>query len=125
MKYFVDADGRYIGGFDGVEPPAGSVEVAAPPAHGSQVWDGESWSEHKPVPQVVSRFQARASLHHAGLLEAAESAVSGADALTRLAWTDAQEFRRDSASVAAIAAALELTDDDVDALFIAAADIVA
>lgn len=124
MKYFIDSKGRYIGGFDGVEPPVGSVEVDAPPTHGSQVWDGESWSEYRPVPQVVSRFQARAALYKANMLESAELAVSNSDPLTKLAWADAQEFRRDSPILQSIAQALGLTSDDLDALFVSASEIV-
>ncbi len=38
-KYFVDQTGAYRGGFDGVEPPAGSTEVASAPADARQIWD--------------------------------------------------------------------------------------
>lgn len=45
-RYFVDANGNYIGGFVGAEPPAGSVEIDAPPTHGWMVRDMASgtWS---------------------------------------------------------------------------------
>lgn len=75
----------------------------------------------EPVPSVVSRFQARAALLQAGLLEQAETAVAAGDALGQLAWVDAQEFRRQSPTVAAIADALGLTNDQLDDLFRAAA----
>jgi hypothetical protein len=39
-KYFVDAVGNYLGGFDGAGPQAGAIEVPNPPAHGLDVWDG-------------------------------------------------------------------------------------
>lgn len=68
----------------------------------------------------VSRFQARAALHNAGLLASAESTISGADDLAQLAWADAQEFRRNSPTVVAIAGALSLTDEQLDDLFRAA-----
>lgn len=42
-RYFVDAQGNYLGGFDGSEPPAGSVEVLSPPADGRQKWNGSQW----------------------------------------------------------------------------------
>lgn len=42
-QFFVDPDGNYLGGFDGAEPPAGSVEVPDPPIHGGQIWDGNAW----------------------------------------------------------------------------------
>lgn len=66
---------------------------------------------------VCSRFQARAALHLAGLLEAAEAAVAQADPMTRLAWADAQEFRRTSPTIAALAGPLGLDDAALDQLF--------
>lgn len=80
-----------------------------------------------PVPEMVSRFQARAALHLAGLLDDVEALVADpqTDMLTRLAWQDAQEFRRASPTVAAIAAALGMSDAQLDDLFRTAAGIVA
>lgn len=72
---------------------------------------------------VVSRFQARAALHGAGLLASAESAIAGADELAQMAWQDAQEFRRNSPTVAAIAGSLGLTEAQLDDLFRQAATI--
>lgn len=72
---------------------------------------------------VVSRFQARAALHQAGLLEAAAAAVATADAIVQIAWADAQEFRRTSATITAIGAYLGLTDAEIDTLFEDAAQI--
>ena len=76
-------------------------------------------------PQVVSRFQARAALHLAGLLPSVEALMAApeADPLARLAWADAIEFRRDSPTLVAMAAALSLTDEQLDQLFITAAGI--
>lgn len=44
-NFYVDNQGKYIGGFDGVEPPIGGLEVPHPPAHASHTWDGNSWIE--------------------------------------------------------------------------------
>ena len=77
------------------------------------------------VPQSVSRFQARAALYQAGLLAQIEAYMASeqADPIARLAWQDAQEFRRTSPTVAALAALLGLDDAALDALFTAAAQI--
>jgi hypothetical protein len=77
------------------------------------------------IPQVVSKFQAKAALMGAGLLEQVETMMAdpAADPLAVLAWTDAQEFRRASPTVAAMAAALGLDDAALDALFTTAAGI--
>jgi len=77
------------------------------------------------VPDVVSRFQARAALYKSSMLESAELAVSNSDQLTKLAWADAQEFRRDSPILQSIAQALDLTSDDLDDLFKTASQIIA
>lgn len=48
IKYFVDADGRYVGGFAGVEPPSGAIEVTSPPISADQIWDGSVWVSPPP-----------------------------------------------------------------------------
>ena len=72
---------------------------------------------------IVSKFQAKAALMQADLLDATQAAIADADALTKLAWADAQEFRRNSPMIATLAAALDLTDEQVDDLFRSAAEI--
>ena len=78
-----------------------------------------------PVPQVVSKFQAKAALRGAGLLPQVEALMAApeADPLAVLAWTDAQEFRRTSPTVLSMGAALGLDDTALDALFTTAAGI--
>ncbi len=85
----------------------------------------DSTEQPTPVPQSVSRFQARAALHLAGLLDQVEGLMvdPSAPTLARLAWADAQEFKRSSPTIASMAQALGLSDADVDALFISAATI--
>lgn len=77
------------------------------------------------VPRSVSRFQARAALLQAGLLDDVESfmALPETDPIYRLAWQDAQEFRRDSVIVASLKSVLLLTDVQIDDLFVFAASI--
>lgn len=74
-----------------------------------------------PVPQIVTRRQAKRALLAAGLLSTVETAVSGASAEVQIDWADALEFRRDNPTIAALAAALGLTSAQVDDLFRAAA----
>lgn len=38
-KFYAREDGTYIGGFDGVEPPAGAIEVPSAPADARQMYD--------------------------------------------------------------------------------------
>ena len=42
IKYYVDEEGVYLGGFDGSEPEGG-IEVPSAPADARQIWNGESW----------------------------------------------------------------------------------
>lgn len=79
------------------------------------------------VPQEVTAFQAKAALDAAGLYDAVEAMM--ADAATpriyKLAWREAQVFRRDSPTVLAMASTLGLTSAQVDDLFINAVSMVA
>jgi len=67
-----------------------------------------------------SAFQAKAVLAGAELLSTVETWVSGQDAMVQLAYATAVEWKRNSNLVAAAAAALELTEGQVDNLFLAA-----
>lgn len=42
-KFYVNTNGNYIGGFDGAQPPTGSVEVPNSPPHGSDLWNGSAF----------------------------------------------------------------------------------
>lgn len=77
------------------------------------------------VPQVVSAFQAKAALMQAGLYDAINAALTSADAppLAKLAWETARDFARGSPTVAGIGSQFGLDDAQLDALFIAAAQI--
>lgn len=83
----------------------------------------ESILEAEREGMVVSRFQAKAALSEAGLLEAAETAVAGADTITKLAWAEAIEFRRNSPTIKTLADNLSLSPTQLDNLFRAAAQI--
>ena len=78
-----------------------------------------------PVPASVSRFQARAALQLAGLLDDAEAAIAQAHPLSRIAWEHANVYRRDSPTVISIGQQLGLSEADMDELFKTAASITA
>ncbi len=87
------------------------------------------------IPQQVTAFQARAALHAipgktapATLLDdvnAAVTAAAVADPVASLAWEYAAVVTRQGVLVASIGSGLGLTSDQLDALFVAAAKIVA
>lgn len=78
-----------------------------------------------PVPASVTRFQARAALWLAGLLDDAEAAISQAHPLSRIAWEQANVYRRDSPTVISMGQQLGLSEADIDELFKTAASITA
>ena len=43
IKYYVDSQGNYLGGFDS-SPPSGAIEVPEAPLHASQKWSKNGWS---------------------------------------------------------------------------------
>ena len=78
-----------------------------------------------PTPKVISMRQARLALLGAGLLASVDAAIAATpntegDA-ARIEWEYAQEVRRDSPLLAGMIAALGLTNEQVDGLFLAAA----
>lgn len=91
-------------------------------------WSGTSWVVSPPatlVPVFVTMRQARLALLGAGLLASVNSSVSAmtgpAGDAARIEWEFANEVRRDSTLVAAMASSLSLSAAALDALFITAA----
>lgn len=81
--------------------------------------------QQKRQSMIVTPFQAKAALLDAGLLDDIEALIADplADRKVVLAWTNAISFERLSPMVAGIAAALGWTDEELDNLFAAAAQI--
>lgn len=143
MLYSAQAGGFFDRGVHGTNIPPDAVEITA--AEHAELLAGQSAGKtiaagqdgrpalaDRPVrtpeealaseraAMVVSRFQARVALHNAGLLQSVEAAVAAADPFVQIAWADAVEFRRNSQTIVALAAALSLPDTQVDDLFRAA-----
>lgn len=70
-----------------------------------------------------SPLQGKIELENRGLLDAAETAVAAADKITKLAWANATIWQRTSPMIESLGAGLNLTPDDLDSLFVAAAKI--
>ena len=72
-------------------------------------------------------FQGKAALFQAGLLDDVEALIANAatDTLTKLAWANAVEWKRNSPMITSLATALNMADTQVDDLFKAASQIVA
>lgn len=54
MKYFIDAQGKYLGAWDQGGPDDG-IEIQGPPEDARMVWDGSQW--HKAPEQVFLHMQ--------------------------------------------------------------------
>lgn len=54
MKFYIDKNGKYLGGFDGAPKPAGATEVPAPPDHAAQIYANGAWG---PIPDDVTARQ--------------------------------------------------------------------
>lgn len=78
-----------------------------------------------PVPQSVTMRQARLALHAAGLLSSVDAAIASMDEPAKTAalieWEYASAVERNAGLVPAMAAALGMSEADIDDLFIAAA----
>ena len=77
------------------------------------------------VPYEITAFQAKAALLNAGLLAGVTTYMTTAPAFDQLAWASSTTFQRDSITLNRAAAALGMTSNQVDQLFIEAARIVA
>ena len=77
------------------------------------------------IPQKVTAFQAKAALLHADLLDSVETMMAdpATPRIVKLSCAETLHFERTSPTVAAMASALNLTDADVDALFVYAAEV--
>jgi hypothetical protein len=71
------------------------------------------------IPTVISMAQARLTLLDAGLLDAVEHSISSMPRATQIDWEFRHAVERDSPLVATFAAALNLDNAALDALFIA------
>lgn len=111
-----DDEARILAG-DPYRVDSTQTTVTFPPLAEIEAEQAAAALEAERAGMIVSRFQARAALYSAGLLALAEAEISQGSDLAQMAWADAQEFRRNSPTVAAIAGALSLTDEQLDDLF--------
>lgn len=79
--------------------------------------------EKPEVPNSVSPLQARLALEQMSALAQIEAYVSSQSSAVQIAWNHAREIRRDNAMIAAGAAALSWTPQQIDELFILAASL--
>lgn len=73
------------------------------------------------VPTCVTMRQARLALLQTGMLASVNAAVTAADEATKITWEFSSEVQRSNPIVSTLAAALNLTDAQIDDLFALAA----
>jgi hypothetical protein len=90
-------------------------------------WTGSAWEPKPippvPVPEAITPLQARRALRAADLLDAVNAWIATQPAEVLEAWEYCVEVRRDSPLIAAAQVALGLTDEQVDDLFRAGAEL--
>lgn len=92
-------------------------EAAAIAAHEAKAL--AAWREEA----SCTPFQGRMALSDAGMLADVQAAVDAGDEKTKVAWEYALEWRRMSPMITSLAAALNMTDTQIDDLFKAAQQI--
>ena len=108
----------------------GWVARLDPPEYDPQTqslsWDGAQWvvSDIPPaIHEKVATHKMLIAMDAAGLLEQVQALVNGAGGALKIAFDRAPEIHRASPMVAGMAAQLGLTEQQVDNLFIAAAQV--
>jgi len=123
MKNFYHPTNGYCVMDEAPIPLGDWVEVPARPTPG-HVWSGSEWAAAAPaVPESVTPWQAREALRLTGILGLVNSYIDalGSDHAAYIAWHYAERIRRSSPFVESLAPAFNLTEEQLDNLFITAA----
>lgn len=136
MKYSPSTGGFYTPDVNGSSIPPDAITVSIEdyvrllnagkpivPGEGGYPVNVEPPAPAPIVPRSVSPAQASIALERAGLLSQVEDIIAGADIETQIAWKKASVIERSSPTVAALSAALGLTEAQLDDLFTTAAGI--
>lgn len=134
--YRVDPSGELLFAAAGIETPTGSYvaenrEDYTYPIDGAWRWFDSQGTALAffaldlggAVPKSVTARQARQALLDAGLLDAVEATVAVAPRAVQIAWEYGTTVERDSPFIAAMREQVGLTDEQVDALFVAAGEV--
>lgn len=84
---------------------------------------GEAAEALANIPRRITMRQARLALLQSGLLANVSAAVDAADEATKITWEFSSEVHRDHPFVATLAAALSLSEKQLDGLFTLAASL--
>lgn len=103
----------------------GEYLTAGPAQQVGSEWHATWVVNPPPVPLSVSKLQAIEALAQAGYLDTVEAIMSAPETPEKMkrAWKHANDFLRDSPTVAALAGVLGLDSAALDALFVTAAGV--
>lgn len=121
IVYYFDAAGRYSGYGESATLPVGATDKE--PANETDIFDGEMWvSDSSAIPQKLTARQARLALHNIGKLAEVPAAIAALSEPQKtnaeIEWEYATHIERSNPFVAVLASALQLTDEQIDLLFI-------
>jgi hypothetical protein len=135
--YRIDVNGQLLHAPNRLATPTGMYEASAQKSYKYPIdgawhyFDSEEaamvglvTTQSSGVPPVVSMAQAKRQLVRANLIDHIDAAVAQADKETQVVWQTATEIRRDSEFIENMKAAVNLNDEQIDQLFIAASQIV-
>lgn len=109
---------------DGAGPYIAKWEHPVHPQPTQQQLDAIVINPNAPVvPQSITPRQCRLVLMSQGLLADVEAMIAAQDEATRITWEYALEFHRDDPLLNALAVNLNLTSEQIDQFFIAAAQL--
>lgn len=120
-KYaLIDGEGRVVNiiKWDGKSVVSFGEGITAEPLTDAHLQSFTAASVASRTIQSVTRAQGRLALHRAGLLEQLEAVIASADIEARIWYEDAQEWERGHPVVIAIGAAIGLTPEQIDQLFL-------
>ena len=96
----------------------------------SECGEGETFQENAPelssstTPKSVTRRQAKIAMLRAGILDQVEAAIAASSRENQITWAEATDFRRDFPLLNQMAAALNISSQEIDNLFLLASTIV-
>jgi hypothetical protein len=125
MRYAI-VEGGTVANVAVADAPLAHNWIASSVAQIGWRFDGTSFDppeRQAAIPDVVSMRQARLALLAAGLLDSVEAAIAAAPPAARIEWEYAADVRRDYGLVLMLAAALGLTEQQLDDLFVTAASL--